>query len=68
MLIDDPAELTPEQRFQEFATILARGILRSTRSLRFPQESAEKPLAVRPIRGTACRGISRWPIRYNSRR
>jgi hypothetical protein len=45
MLIDDPAELTPEQRLQEIAAILARGILRSARS---PQESAKNPLDVSP--------------------
>ena len=54
MLIDDPAELTPEQRFQELAAILARGILRSSRS---PQESAENPLDVSPdLRLTVPRG------------
>ena len=53
----DPAELTPEQRFHELATILARGILRSSRSLHSPQESAENPLDVSPdLRLTVPRG------------
>lgn len=46
MLIDNPDELTPEERLQEIAAILARGILR--RSARSPEESTSQGLDSRP--------------------
>ena len=46
---DDPAHLTPEERTDELATILARGLLRlklATQHMEPISESAQKPLAV----------------------
>jgi len=46
----DPEDLTPEERIDEVATILARGLLRLNRAalaaLKQPSESSQKPLAV----------------------